>query len=945
VIACVSILPLYDNYKGDWLWDGDVRYFFDRLTLANQDAPLGYFDSIEEIEGTLDDTDQQQRRVVYADLAYTLIFFLGLAIYRIRSAKVIAINNEENVTTADYAIEVHNLPEDVEEAAVRSHFEQFGDVREVFLSRKHMHILAFYRQRNELSRELRRLQFMKDNDLKSDPKQIAKAEKKLKDCNDKIREKQKFSSMTFNELPVERGFVVFNIRLQRDNCIEAYRKDKWRRLFRGRSANLKLEGTQPLRVKVAKEPSTIQWENLNRGLWVKLGLRLVARVITAALLVVSIIFLYLLMTTEDGLPDSRDCKYYGIDTDWSLDKAKKMCKDGYYYSVNGEIYQYNYIDDCDLCWCKGQSFIELASNSDKQDYCSDYLQKTYTTNTMKVVTSLALLFINYMFKIVMTKLTKIERHSNLAMEKVNILVKVFVVSFINTALINLLVNADLKDWEFVKYLPFRDYVLYTEFKDFSRLWYVRVGATFVLTMALSIGSPHGFYLLFRYPLAWFKRRFDWQKHEIQGDLNQMMIGPEFAIEVHTAINLNIVFTCFLYSSGMPILNFICFFALLIRYWVEKWLVLRFFKKPPIYKEEINNKALNILPFAGMLHCLFGLYMYGSDDIFPRGYHLGDENQYGDYWIENDEASLSDRMGMDSGVVCLVLFAVGFAIWLIDALLHRLILLILINVFKMNIVTSVKYKTFKENLLNKNLRGIATYNIWENPDYAPLVKSMNELAAEIRRTSGGSSDTPITALQIERIRPMLYRRERVDLSHRLISSSHESPRNQEEIRMEPGASEEERSHSEVSSDQPAPSEAERVNDPSSNHQLSSSSQSHSGNASHSEESPRNEEESRGEPISSEEERSYSENSSDQPAPYSVPYDPRTELDDEPKAHIIRIQESPSEASQGSSAHERFHSVPSSGSIDLSDVQVMSQDLGSSSSNKASSIDLPPNKRST
>jgi hypothetical protein len=485
--------------------------------------------------------------------------------------------------------------------------------------------------------------------------------------------------------------------------------------------------------------------------------------------------------------------------------------------------------------------------------------------------------------------------------------KVFVVFFINTAVINLLVNAN--------------------FGDFSRDWYVKVGATFVLTMTISIGSPHGLYLLFRYPLALFKRRFGWKKHKIQGDLNQIMIGPEFIIEVNTAINLSIVFTCFLYSSGMPFLNIICFFVLLIRYWVEKWLVIRYFKKPPIYKEEINNKALNILPFAGMLHCLFGLYMYGTEDIFPRGYN--DSN----FYIEGNEATLSDRMEMESGIIFLVLFAVGFAIWLLDALLHRQILLILSNVFKMNIGTSMKYKTFSENFEDIQSRGIAMYNIWKNPDYAPLVKSMNELAAEINCTSGGSLNTPITALHIERIRPMLYRTERVDSSHRLISSSHESPRNQEEIRMEPGASEEGRSHSEVSSDQPAPYEAERVNDPSSSHQLSSSSQSHSGNASHIEESPRNEEESRGEPSFSEEERSYREDSSDQPALYSVPYDPRTELDDGPEAPITRIEESSSEASQGSSAHERSHSAPSSGSIDLSDVQVMSQDLSSSSSNES------------
>jgi hypothetical protein len=915
VIACGSILPIYDNYKGGWLLDGDVRYFFDGLTLANQDGPRPN-DSLEDAEDTQDDTDEQRKRVVYADLAYTIIFFLGLAVYRIRSAKVIARIKEVNVTTADYSLVVHNLPEDAQTKTVRRHFKQFGTVHEVFLSRKNMRILAFYRQRDELSRELRRLQFMETNSLKVEPKQIAKAEQKLKECNDNIIKKQTLSNRSFNELPVDRGFVVFNTKQERDDCIRTYKKDKrCCKSFNDMSANLKLEGKQPLEVSLGMEPSTIQWENLDRGICVKLGLRLVARVLTAVLLVVSIIILYLLKTTENDLPNSKECEDDGIVSDISLDEAKN---EPYNYHSQYETY----------CWCKGQSFTQITSDSDEFDYCFDYMQKTYTTRSLKVLTSLALLFINFMMNIIMTRLTKIERHSNLVMEKVNILVKVFFVCFINTAFINLLVNADLQNWEFVKVLPFRDYILETEFKDFSRTWYVKVGATFVLTMALSVGSPHGLFLLFWYPLASCKRRFCWKKHRIQGNLNQMMIGPEFTIEVHTAVNLNIVFTCFLYSSGMPIMNFICFFALLIRYWVEKWLVLRYYRKPPIYKEEINNKALSILPFAGMLHCLFGLYMYGTEDIFPRGYHLNSDNK-----VEGDEESLSDRMQMDQGVIFLILFGVGLAIRLIDAMLHRLILLISINVFKRNIVQSVEYKAFEEEYDNIRSRGIALYNIMDNPAYAPLVKSMNDLAVDISGTPGRVLNSAATIFPNDRNQHGLY-------------------------------------------------ETERDNDPRSSDRLISTSQPFRDNASASEESPINQGGSGREPIVSEEERSFSEVSSDQPAPYSEPDDHSSSSEDASEVPIIRssrtpqssassvrsrhssaapsirsssnpqgsegvpgsqhspihsrrvsisLQEISSEASQGSPAHDSSHSGLSRESISMSDVPVKSQDFGSSSSN--------------
>jgi RNA recognition motif-containing protein len=857
VISICSILPIYDNFKGGYLLDGDLRYFFDELTLANQDGPRPN-DSLEDAEDTVDDTEVQRRRVVYPDIFYTIIFFVGLTVYRIHSAKVIARNKAKNVATANYAIEVHNLPEDVEESTVRRHFSQFGTVCEVFLSRKNMRILVLYRAREALSRELKRLQFMAANGEKIEPKKLAKAEQKLKECNDNIKAKQALSSKTFNELPVERGFVVFNIKQERDKCARAYKKERCLRLFRGLPANLKLEG-KSLKVKSAKDPSTIQWENLDQRICMRLGLRLAASVLTVVLLVVSIIILYLLKTTEDDLPDSKECENDGIVSDISLDEAEN---EPYNYHSQYETY----------CWCKGQSFTQIASDSDKYDYCSDYMQKTYTTRSLKVLTSLALLFINFMFKILMTRLTKIERHSNLVMEKVSILSKVFLVCFINTALINLLVNADLQSWEFVKSLPFRDYILNTEFKDFSRTWYVKVGATFVLTMALSIGSPHGLYLLIMYPLAWFKRRFWWKKHRIQGDLNQMMIGPEFTIEVHTAVNLNIVFTCFLYSSGMPIMNFICFFALLIRYWVEKWLVLRYYRKPPIYKEEINNRALSILPFAGMLHCLFGLYMYGTEDIFPKGYHLNSDNK-----VEGDEESLSDRMQVDSGIVLLVLVAIGLAIWLIDAILHRLILRVAIKVFKLNIVQTIEFIPFTDVVDVIKSRGIASYNIMNNPAYAPLVNSMNDLAAEIMRAPGVVLNSPATVLpndrdqprprEVERDSDVVPRDQPIATSQPVrdnASDREESPRSEGESGREPIANEGERSISEVSSDQPGPHEMERDSDFSSKDQLVSSMQPVVDNALGSEEPPKNEEEVRREPSASMD-SSHSENSADQLVP--------------------------------------------------------------------------------
>ena len=81
----------------------------------------------------------------------------------------------------------------------------------------------------------------------------------------------------------------------------------------------------------------------------------------------------------------------------------------------------------------------------------------------------------------------------------------------------------------------------------------------------------------------------------------------------------ILFTCFLYSGGIPILNVICFFAFVAQYWVDKHLLLKHYKRPPRYSHKFNNKVIRLLPYAVILHCAFALLAMGSEAIFPKDY--------------------------------------------------------------------------------------------------------------------------------------------------------------------------------------------------------------------------------------------------------------------------------------------------------------------------------------
>ena len=156
------------------------------------------------------------------------------------------------------------------------------------------------------------------------------------------------------------------------------------------------------------------------------------------------------------------------------------------------------------------------------------------------------------------------------------MIRVFIALFINTGLITLAVNADFSDFPLAS-----EYLFEGEFKDFTRDWYTKVGLIFQAISLVSIFSPHMIILLILHPLRAMKRACFWKNYKNQYELNKSMIGGNFDVSTRSAQILMVVFVCFLYSGGIPFMNMICFTAMLIIYWTDKYLMVRYYTRPPI----------------------------------------------------------------------------------------------------------------------------------------------------------------------------------------------------------------------------------------------------------------------------------------------------------------------------------------------------------------------------
>jgi hypothetical protein len=69
-------------------------------------------------------------------------------------------------------------------------------------------------------------------------------------------------------------------------------------------------------------------------------------------------------------------------------------------------------------------------------------------------------------------------------------------------------------------------------------------------------------------------------------------GPDMPIHYRYSAILNIVFVTFTYGIALPVLFPIAFFFMLNTYIVERILLARFFKQPPLYDDRLSKRALS-----------------------------------------------------------------------------------------------------------------------------------------------------------------------------------------------------------------------------------------------------------------------------------------------------------------------------------------------------------------
>ncbi len=150
-------------------------------------------------------------------------------------------------------------------------------------------------------------------------------------------------------------------------------------------------------------------------------------------------------------------------------------------------------------------------------------------------------------------------------------------------------------------------------------WYSYVGTTIIFYMILNIITPHISLILCNCIYLPCKRCYDRRggvltRQKTKKDFLKLYVGPEFDLGTRYSQILSTIFVILLYSPGIPILYLLIFLFFLITYYVDKYLVLNIYKKPPHIDLYVSKVFNYLIYLAIVLHISFSIWMYGNKYI-------------------------------------------------------------------------------------------------------------------------------------------------------------------------------------------------------------------------------------------------------------------------------------------------------------------------------------------
>ncbi|GMH80830.1 hypothetical protein TL16_g08713 [Triparma laevis f. inornata] len=266
------------------------------------------------------------------------------------------------------------------------------------------------------------------------------------------------------------------------------------------------------------------------------------------------------------------------------------------------------------------AWSEMKDPDGEGPLCAEFADNFFNAQILAMAGALFIVVINLVLKEIARALVKVEKHPNASSASRALVMKITAAQFLNTAMIGLLMNAQLnqshKDFFGYEGTPFEKYgLLDGNYQDFYREWFATVGTSLCLTMLANIVVPH----VGPFAKGIFARTAKimvLRKHAAtKVEMDELYAMDRFEIETRYGALLNYLMVSVLYAAGMPLLFLFASFNFFIAFWLDKYALLRLNKQPLKYNSALAQMMSRyLIPLAVVLHLSFTCYIYSTPAV-------------------------------------------------------------------------------------------------------------------------------------------------------------------------------------------------------------------------------------------------------------------------------------------------------------------------------------------
>ena len=150
-------------------------------------------------------------------------------------------------------------------------------------------------------------------------------------------------------------------------------------------------------------------------------------------------------------------------------------------------------------------------------------------------------------------------------------------------------------------------------------------------MFVEIAAPHAYPIML---FTFYKGRQIWDrsfscditktKKKIQSKYEKLYIGPEFTLDARLGQIIALFWVTFFFMPAIPTLFMIMSVNFILMFWIDKYLLLRFYRTPRNYDEKTIIYTVQNLKWAFVLHGILGAFMLSNQSILSSKNYFAPE---------------------------------------------------------------------------------------------------------------------------------------------------------------------------------------------------------------------------------------------------------------------------------------------------------------------------------